>query len=464
MFQERFDPYFLHGNNGIAEITQSKDIFDKTLTVNLNILLKDRTDKVSIVQCESIKDALFEKWFREYLQKYHLAIVTNWNTDIGNDPFLENFDRLENIEKILNDTVQEEGMFTILRTKQGCDLNRSCVILCKDEFLQTEIVHLLQPFIPVFLNWMFKEKPLTDEERDLCIAMSEPNSAHWLSCIRKSGIEQYFNAIYVDQHKDFGLQQAIGALKSQIQTLYAQIRELESKHVQYSKQIDELSTEMRGVAFNNASELTDYFKGRNDLHVWDISENTISFIVTGFLDIFDTDTWKHFADNRGFWTNITRDADDIPKAKRVFNKVFVDKPELRIAIKAGYTIGGTDSKTVTIFHPDDQFAGIENPHYMLHSCLGANHGFIRDALQRRGVVSGIEQCVAASKCVNLGETGVTFNPFIKKLITENQKVFSFVSGDDIERDRLYSFSEANEILLKREENAKQNDTATVEAQ
>ena len=206
------------------------------------------------------------------------------------------------------------------------------------------------------------------------------------------------------------------------------------------------------------NELVDYIAHQPRLYNVSYEDGFLRFDTRMELVNFDQLKWKNAVRRNDIMDGYRLDAAS-PFQNAGNRKLFLSslfdtvEPELVVNLKGhfdllidncGLNVGRGDTCGQ---HPDLDKC-LMNPHYYYHGCPGANRDQITRFLREADLISAIECAIAATGSVNIGETDLTFRPFLHNIMTTNKKIIHRLSdGVDM------TPAEALLYLIKKQENA-----------
>ena len=317
-----------------------------------------------------------------------------------------------------------------------------------------ESVYFLYGILPSLLGYT-----LSKEEIRLFYALYK-RDLEYLCYAASILFKQYSmkkKAEYLNEHKDFGKEQMVRGFENKIKELDYQIRDL-------YKNIETMTSEKRRIQFNMYSarylsendDLTEYLKNRNDIYVYDISQNAVTFQVDTYLDQCDPEVVKTYVSNPSFMSSLTNGQGtlDVESCKKLMNAIFVD----RVFKIKGYATFILSTTCVSVANDNCYgLAGYMNPHYHFHACLGENRGVINRCVARGDFVQAVEMSCGAARSINALEVSATFIPFMRLIFNRDNCDRRYLYKDG----ELYSNTEALAMLAAAEQEANTQEPANI---
>lgn len=308
------------------------------------------------------------------------------------------------------------------------------------EKLDFRIWHFLQSLTSRLLPWFFEDKPLNDKERELLKSLTKPEADDYLRLIEEFAKEYDFRNKRLERlltgfekkSKEYRLSDVEAAL----QNIEVDIQENINYYRSLLKSREQKIIEQQGLmaqikSVNQESEVLDYFKTNKNIDLVDVYQDSISFVVSCYLENFDCDMYERYSSNFESYMydkyeyTVTNPAfDSFEVKKRFLDAIFSDEPLLRVKICAYYNVGleGWVSTERGFYFPTKYDDHIPNPHLQQHACLGNQKPLIEEALRGGDMVGAIEQCICSARSINIGE-GVTVKYLLQQLFSAEANKF-----------------------------------------
>ena len=307
-----------------------------------------------------------------------------------------------------------------------CFINPSMkqVILFIDE-LTNRRLHYVQCAILAMLPWYFnKESGVTATEMELIKSLRETDSSNYLRLLSVLAENYNFKEARVRKlltgfelrHERLELDRC----KSEIQNYDAQIERLNNQIGHQLSYRNESLIRMLGLerrieeGASEDSEIMEYFLCNRKLHLENVSNSEMKFVVKDYLTYFDRDIAETTIRNKrsnAYRKSGGRFAEE--DVERLLTEIFlVDEPALHIKICAAYKFDLNGSVTgISSYHFGADFNdAIPNMHIQQHSCMNSYRTVINRLLVDRNYIEAIEQCVASCKSLNFGD-GIVMDEF-----------------------------------------------------
>lgn len=308
---------------------------------------------------------------------------------------------------------------------------RAKIYVCKElhntivftERMNLKRWHLLESLIPRYFPWYFGSSPATDEETEILKTLTKRYAPNYESKIQEFAKRFDFRTqIIRDKLTGFETQfdrRKLRDIRNQIASTDRSIQELEHRFSSYYRQLNDLRTQESGLEYRiehgggeESSELLDFFLCNNTLHLMQVNNGEIEFIVTTTVANFDPDSAESIIGNNrsyiyrsagnGEWT--------LARIQRLMTEIFI-KETLKIRICAAYKLnfdnGAYHGIAGYTFPQDIIMDHTPNQHIQGYHCLGGNEVTIRESMRRCDYVGAVAACVQSAKSVNILEETTT---------------------------------------------------------
>lgn len=415
---------------------------DQTMLANLRAIIAPRLGKDEIFTGSYVESSVVgigDNYCEGDNNHFTIVNLTN-DQDTLFDQFdskikeLTDFQELTDIEKYLKEKCEIN-----CRLVAGLKANIGLIYVQK---LNIRTYHLMQSFIHRCFPNLFKDKPITEKEKEVLRGLTKSNSESYINAINELSKEFNVRDLILDNLvKGFekkNTDKIIATLERDIQNIYADINAIMEEHKRKIRQLNETSIKINGMKYGTENskedELYDYLKSRKNIDIVNVDNEIISININTFFEHFDTEQWMAFRKRGGVIEEYRGSNPAFAKAED--RKLFLDAilnefPVLKVKMVGGYdlNINGYISTrclegTVRDVCP--------NPHLEFHHCLGGNGPKIQEALRKGDMILAIEQCIASAGSVNLAETGPTFGPMIRNWFTwTDRKMFVNEEGTEM---------------------------------
>ena len=182
----------------------------------------------------------------------------------------------------------------------------------------------------------------------------------------------------------------------------------------------------------DGSGLTDYFIYNKSLHLQEVGNDNLTFMVTTYLDYFDQSVFDRFHANPSsyFYTKTNGLAKDEETFKNLLLALYGDESSIRVRVCAEFEL--SLSGTLQPVHLSPRTANF--PHWLPHphldgaSCLGSNTAQINQLMMERKYLEAIEQAVSATKNINFADSAIA-PKLIQAIRTGAQRFLELPNGD-----------------------------------
>lgn len=326
-----------------------------------------------------------------------------------------------------------------VRVYTNADIKRTVIFV---EQLNTRIWHYLQCFTVQYCKWYFKDNPISKEEQDLLVSLSDRYPAKYEELIETIASNFDFRTYLIDKvvmkFEKQARQRQLENVEHRIQEAAEELQYLLDQYREKSYSLDDLRVQRMGLnsiieSGEDNNELADYFRSHKMLDPVDTRGSHLSFIVRTYLDGYDPEMYETIAKNqrshlyRNYSTNGVFDS--VENRKKLMDAIFSDDPVLKVKMCAFYDldIRGSVESAVGYHFPRNCADYIPNPHLHHHDCLGDHRRFIMERLKENDLLGAIEQCISSAKSINIGED-VTVKYFLEDLFTTSARVIEVKDG------------------------------------
>jgi hypothetical protein len=158
------------------------------------------------------------------------------------------------------------------------------------------------------------------------------------------------------------------------------------------------------------SELMDYFLCNRWVSLEDVTDDDMLFTARGYCDYYDEDMADRVIRNLN---SVLYDVPDAPKAittddmRRLMTEIFV-KNTMRLRFCAAFrlTLSGRVEVLTGYEYGAEYRTYTPHPQLDRYSSLGSNERYIVRFLRDRNYIGAIDQCIAACRSLNFGDSAV----------------------------------------------------------
>jgi hypothetical protein len=271
--------------------------------------------------------------------------------------------------------------------------------------------------IPKYLSKLFADTPLTEAEINLLKSTGNKSAEEYERLIEEftkeldirseiirtklAGFETGFERMKADE-----LRSEINIFQNEYTLHLSKAREVANK-------IQERIYTLTGLEFvikkhTGDSELTEYFMCNKNLTITHVSGTKITFIVHGYVDIYDLDAFETYVENlNGFFYSDLSPAITPEQMKILYMAIFSEcKYKLRVC--AAYTADmriGLHAFQDYVF-PHESRTYFPNPHIQSFGCIGTYAGKFQEYMQKRDYVGAIDQAVVSARNLSFYDSSV----------------------------------------------------------
>ena len=308
-----------------------------------------------------------------------------------------------------------------------------CAVVVIKE-LDLRNVHMTMSLFPAYVKPLFKEAPVTENEKALCVALSQRNSEKFEAAMTQlatdKGLEQRFLEHMLKSYTRNNRQIIIDSKKDHVKSLEEMLECNISEYQRLMRDFSDSKWELEMLIsqpIGDDTELTRFFKHHKNIRLYDICDDALKIYVMTTLEFFNMDFYRRAADNRSIYAvgTVPELFKNLENRKLLMDAIFSDDPQFKIRMCAAYSLSmrGTVNVERGFDYPADlRKKYLPNPHIQRHACLGDHRDPIRKALREGSMQQAIMQCVASAQSINLMETSMTFTPFMTDLFNSKNNV------------------------------------------
>ena len=326
------------------------------------------------------------------------------------------------------------------------DRNTAVVLSCTSDM---RVYHLCCAFIYTLFQEIFKDKPLTQDETKILKSICNKSSTNFTTLLSQALAPMKESLLRTELVQCFAgfRQEKINAAKRKMDEMR---NNCEDCYEQYCRSVDMLNNQiviyegLRTVYSDGNNdqekEAVDYVCGCNHIHNVNFSDGYLTFQVDTILTNTDPMKFQSAIRSKDIYNNY-RLEDDNPFNNKAHRTLFMNalfketNPELFVRIRGEIKLNPgrqwMDAPRNAYFDDNDAVLGncLTNPHFKFHGCPGQNRTEITKCLQDGDIVSAIECSIAATGSVNIGETDITFRPFVNEILSSKKKIIQRADGE-----------------------------------
>lgn len=315
-----------------------------------------------------------------------------------------------------------------------CEANRSSAIVVRSTALSKH--HLVQCILPKLLPWIFSGVQLSAAKRNLLYALRERKSVNYrraldAMCDSDEFRSKVANAAIANiqrrslmQKKD-AVENEIRVSKDRIETHYSSIEQLYRNVANFEERLSGILIAMENPGSDE--ELTSFLASNPNIQIETKQlDNTLTFIIKGYLDVYDPEAYRTLSRNAASWYWNRGSVDTEPfirkeNRKLVLDAIFGENPQFKLKTFGVFRFD-LNAKSVSACARYDENGGqipancFPNPHLYYASCLGSYRSHIMAALAKGDLVGAFSQCISSAHSVNVTESA-TFGILCRELFT-----------------------------------------------
>lgn len=309
--------------------------------------------------------------------------------------------------------------------KSPFDNDRTVIVI---EGLNATRWHMIQLLLRRLMGKWFYEQPFTAEETEGIInGLHNDNVDAYLEAVRKYADTLDFRSGFIRQQlngfeKRFE-KERITQLEHRCNSITSEMNNLMEKLGRKQAEHEEIVATLYGYRMNGVDSephVMNYFLRNKNLVLKSCSADTLDFFVSGWFDNWNPDAAKQtFEKERmGSWLE-SNSKFGIPDddAKILYKAIFIHET-VRVRLWSHFKLALRNSGAVSVHsndrQPEEFSNALPNPHHYYNSCLGNNTSLIVEAMRVRDITGAIEQCISATKGINLMEYA-SYNYFARDL-------------------------------------------------
>lgn len=455
----------------MGNIRANSYLNDQTMLANLRAIIAPRLEKD-------------EQFTGSYLDIGNIKIDDDYCKECNNQFIIMNvYDNKDNVFDQFDSKIKEMTDFQELTDiekylKEKCDINCRLVAGLKANVgiiyvqnMNIRVYHLMQSFIHRCFPNLFKDRPITEKEKEVLRGLTKSKSEAYTNAINELSKEINIRDLILDKFvKGFeqkNTDKLIASLELEIENIYLNINRILDQHKQELRRLNDASIKINGLKYgaenSKEDELYEYLKSRKNIDIVNVDNEVICINVNTFFEHFDTEQWMAFRKRGGVLEDFrgTNPAfANIEDRKLFIDAIINEFPVLKVKMVGGYDLN--INGYISVRNLEGTVHDVcPNPHLEFHHCLGGNGPKIQEALRKGDMILAIEQCIASAGSVNLAETGPTFGPMIRNWFTwTDRKMFVNEEGTEMTatealnwlKEQNYQGIVENKIEFEEEEN------------
>lgn len=327
-------------------------------------------------------------------------------------------------------------------------------------------IHLALSFIPRYLPAFFKDRPLTKDERDLCMSLTETEPGKFKTLIgkyediedfRKERLQQILERCVsgTRERRIDGLRDAMVAQQDRVrdveETLNELLMELREKTKRYNEATNLPAEELD-------KDLLSYLARSKSIDMVGQVDETLMFYVCTKLDIFNEDFWNGLAHKGQIYTGYTLPTtnpfNNRENAELLLNAIFgTAELSVKLVSYMELNLSGSIRSERGHEYPNKYKDYLPNPHMQIHNCFGQSRQYITNAILAGDLMQAFDQCVMTGSTVDLGETPQTLRPMIDWILKSKNKILLLPDGTSVTPQKALEYLKAKTATTEKKDEA-----------
>ena len=426
-----FDKLFgvvIENGEGLGEDCEPEWVADATFPSSLRALLADRVSD--------------EKWFifggynKEEKSKDAAGKLSVVHIDKVDDKDIDTW--VEEVQKKFDGAKNECSITEFFRkiAPVACFIDedkRESVLVLGDHNLVT--YHCVQCAIPVIIPWLFKEKPLTEEEYKLLSSFRNPSSSEFENAMKViSDSNTFRKKIAFRTARNFVLSNRNNSLKAAKEEVRRLRQSVEDRALSLATanatlrnaEVALTGLMLQGEQNKTADDFAEYLSKNENVKITPLGDSVVRVTCFGHGDYYDEEMAERVIDNPDSYLYDIETDLDVEDMRKAFRAIFVDK-ELRIRLCSSYDINAGGCYVGGVAACDDVDGYMYNPHIQEYQCLGDYSALMSEALRKGDYVGVIDLCVTSCCSLNFADS-VVMEKFSEWLVEDDTKCIEFPDG------------------------------------
>lgn len=288
--------------------------------------------------------------------------------------------------------------------------------------------HLVQGCIRRYIPCVFKDKPITETEKNLLKSLTMRNANEYIEILEKLREETDIRSIVMEtQVKDFVKNNSyalINTMQTKLTNIQHKIEKLREDWSRYNTECTSINRTINGLLYgieNNEdnNELYSYLKDHNNIDILNVNGSRIRLFIKGLLRYFVADEYKTLKENNTL-ERYTRGRIAKEDAYLLLDEIFSSNPTMFISIAGIYELDLEGGYTVWTYEGQKSNRDfIMNYHLDYHHCTGMYGPEIQKNMAEGKISLALENCLASVQSMNIMETTATFGPFIERFFSDD---------------------------------------------
>ena len=327
-------------------------------------------------------------------------------------------------------------------------------------------MHLALSFLPRYLPAFFKDRPLTKDERDLCMSLTETEPSKFKTLIgkyediedfRKERLRQILERCVsgTRERRIAGFREAMETQQNRVcdaeDTLNELLMELREKTKRYNEATNLPAEELD-------KDLLSYLARSKSIDMVGQVDETLMFYVCTKLDIFNEDFWNGLARKgqiyTGYTMSTTNPFNNRENAELLLNAIFgTAELSVKLVSYMELNLSGSIRSERGHEYPNKYKDYLPNPHMQIHNCFGQSRQYITDAILDGDLMRAFDQCVMTGSTVDLAETPQTLRPMIDQILKSKNKILLLPDGTSVTPQKALEYLKAKTATTEKKDEA-----------
>lgn len=312
------------------------------------------------------------------------------------------------------------------------------------DVLNIEALHTIASILPAIVPWAFKAMPRTKEEEEVLMALGDFTSRIDDITDKLERLTEYYNL--EDHAADFYLDGFNSLVrKSQIEDMKKRIKDL-------AEEIENLHTNMRiciqnrykaqkylmGLEVSDSGDesLIEYFKGNNKLHVVNRNGEYITYIVAGYMDLFDTEVYESIRKTKNSYlydayNTIKEPLLSLEDYLLLMDALFQNE-SVRLKMCSAWKLSPYEIECRGGYRFPTKYEDyFPNSHLQNYNCYGSFKETLDKAIADRDYEYAVDISSAENGNINLCDSIVIPESFIPNLLKSTKRIIELPDGKSV---------------------------------
>lgn len=324
--------------------------------------------------------------------------------------------------------------------------DKNTVLVMMNKTCDLKTYHLLVSFLPAYFP-IFKEKPITNDERNFLESLTEIRSKLYYERFENlTTSESFYNFKRKYWLMNFDAKLYERKLKAAEDRQRQARAEMENALRDYSKaykEFEEANIWYNGLKFSSQDnsqneEITSYLLNNKNIIILNAEDAKLDMDVLTYLDPYDVEDYKNITKHDYYFRSLAGWNPHINKdeAKLLLDAVFSEKRCLKLRMCANIVLDfeGATCKANKLHNCAKDSACLKNyvpnPHLFYYNCFGQNSADIVYNVTSGDLVGAVECAINSVKQVNVAEDA-SFSKLIKDIAEFKEKCFVTKTGEEM---------------------------------